>query len=164
MEEIARDADMSRRSLYRVFPDKLTLLREVNRERARAFLENVEKRTAAISGLSAQIEEVVRLTNRFVHDDPLTAAMHRADPHALARSVTTDARELLATAMEAIIPLIGSARDRGEIRPDIDVRRAAEWITRVVFSLVATPSVTFDSEDAVKTAEFIREFLLPGLR
>jgi len=163
MEDIAREAGMSRRSLYRRFPDKVTLLREVNGRRARAFLDDVKRSTLAIAGLSAQIEEVVRLTNRFVHEDPLTAAMHRADPDALARAVTTGARELLEMAMEAIIPLIVGARDTGEIRSTIDVRRAAEWMTRVVFSLVATPSVTFDQEDAAETSAFIREFLLPGL-
>lgn len=163
MEDIAREAGMSRRTLYRSFPDKVTLLREVNSRRAGAFLEDVKRSTAAIPGLSAQIEEVVRLTNRFVHEDSLTAAMHRADPDALARAVTTGARDLLETSMEAIIPLIAGARDGGEIRSDIDVRRAAEWMTRVVFSLVATPSVTFDQDDPVQTAAFVREFLLPGL-
>lgn len=164
MEDIAREAGMSRRSLYRRFPDKVTLLREVNGRRAGAFLEDVKRSTVAIAGLSAQIEEVVRLTNRFVHEDPLTAAMHRADPDALARAVTTGGRDLLEISMEAIIPLIANARDRGEIRFDINVRRAAEWMTRVVFSLVATPSVTFDQDDPVQTAAFVREFLLPGLR
>ena len=66
--------------------------------------------------------------------------------------------------MAAIIPLIARARDSGEIRSDIDVRRAAEWMTRVVFSLVATPSVTFDQDDPAQTSAFVREFLLPGLR
>ncbi len=164
MEDIASEAGMSRRSLYRSFPDKLTLLREVNSRRAGVFLEDIKRSTSAISGLSAQIEEVVRLTNRFVHEDPLTAAMHRADPDALARAVTTGARELLETSMAAIIPLIARARDSGEIRSDIDVRRAAEWMTRVVFSLVATPSVTFDQDDPAQTSAFVREFLLPGLR
>jgi hypothetical protein len=34
----------------------------------------------------------------------------------------------------------------------------------MVFSLTATPSVTFDIDDPEQTAAFIREFLLPGLR
>ncbi len=66
--------------------------------------------------------------------------------------------------MDAIVPLIETARDRGEVRADLDIQRAAEWITRMIFSLTATPSVTFDLDDPEQTAEFIREFLVPGLR
>ena len=164
MEDIAREAGLSRRSVYRHFPDKSALFDEVAAARTRVFLEEIVRRTAELDGLSAQIEEVARLTNRFVREDPISAALLRADPDSLARMVSTGAREMLGMAMEAIVPLIESARDRGEVRPDLDVRRAAEWITRMVFSLTATPSVTFDIGDPEQTATFLREFLLPGLR
>ncbi len=120
--------------------------------------------TAALEGLSAQIEEVARLTNGYVRDDPISAALRRSDPDSLARMVTTEAAGLLAMAMEAIVPLIEAARQAGEVRADLDVRRAAEWIARMVFSLTATPSITFDRDDPEQTSAFIREFLLPGLR
>lgn len=164
MEDIAREAGLSRRSVYRHFPDKSALFSQVAAGRTRMFLDEIVRRTAELEGLSAQIEEVARLTNRFIREDPISAALLRVDPDSLARMVTTEARGLLAMAMEAIIPLIETARDRGEVRSDLDVQRAAEWITRMVFSLTATPSVTFDIDDPEQTAAFIREFLLPGMR
>ncbi len=163
MEDIAREAGLSRRSVYRHFPDKAALFGEVAAARTRIFLDEIMRRTARLDGLSAQIEEVARLTDRFVRDDPISAALLRADPDSLARMVTTEARELLRMAMEAIVPLIETARERGELRTDLEVMRAAEWIARMIFSLVATPSVTFDVDDPEQKAEFIREFLLPGL-
>jgi len=117
-----------------------------------------------LDGLSAQIEEVARLTHRFVREDPISAALRLADPDSLARMVSTEARGLLAMAMDAIVPLIEIARERGEVRADLHILRAAEWITRMVFSLSATPSVTFDIDDPEQTAAFIREFLVRGLR
>ncbi len=164
MEDIAREAGLSRRSVYRHFPDKAALFNEVAEARTRIFLDEIVRRTSGLSSLSAQIEEVARLTNRFVREDPISTALRREDPDSLARMVSTGARELLAMAMEAIVPLIEAAIQRGEVRADLDVRRAAEWITRMVFSLTATPSVTFDISDPEQTAAFIREFLLPGLR
>lgn len=164
MEDIAREAGMSRRSVYRHFPDKAALFGEVAAARTRTFLDEIVRRTAEVEGLSAQIEEVARLTNRFIREDPISAAMAREDPDSLARTVSTGARPLLAMAMDAIIPLIETARDVGEVRADLDVRRAAEWIARMIFSLSATPSVTFDIGDPDQTAAFIREFLLSGLR
>ncbi len=164
MEDIAREAGLSRRSVYRHFPDKAALFREVITARTRIYLDEIVRRTDEVSGLSAQIEEVARLTNRLVREDPISVAMHLADPDSLARTVTTEARELLGMAMDAIVPLIEAARERGEVRADLDVPRSAEWITRMVFSLSATPSVTFDIDDPEQSAVFIREFLLPGLR
>lgn len=163
MEDIAREAGMSRRSVYRHFPDKAALFGRVAASRTRIFLDEIVARTAEIEGLSAQIEEVARLTNRFIREDPISAVMAREDPDSLARTVSTGARPLLAMAMEAIVPLIEAARDSGEVRADLDVARASEWIARMIFSLSATPSVTFDIGDPDQTAEFIREFLLPGL-
>ena len=164
MQDIAREAGLSRRSVYRHFPDKAALFNEVAAARARIFMDEIMRRTAELEGLSAQIEEVARLTNRFVREDPISAALRLADPDSLARMLSTEARELLGMAMEAIVPLIETARERGEVRSDLDIPRAAEWITRMVFSLSATPSVTFDIDDPEQTAAFIREFLVRGLR
>lgn len=164
MEDIAREAGLSRRSVYRHFPDKSALFNEVVASRSRVYIEEIMRQTARLEGLSAQIEEVARLTIHYVREDPISAAMRLADPDWLARAVTTEGRQVLGMAMHAIVPLIEAARDRGEVRADLNVLRAAEWITRMVFSLCATPSVTFDIEDSEQSAEFIREFLLPGLR
>lgn len=164
MEDIAREAGLSRRSVYRYFPDKSALFAEVAAKQTKLFLGEIVRRTAELDGLSAQIEEVARLTNRFIREDPISAALLRVDPDALARMVSTEARGLLAMAMEAIVPLIEDARASGEVRTDLHVHRAAEWIARMIFSLSATPSVTFDIGDPEQTAAFIREFLVPGLR
>ncbi len=163
MEDIAKEAGTSRRSIYRHFPDKSVLYAAVREARARIYLDEIIERTALVEGLSAQIEEVWRLTTRFLREDPINAANHPNDPDTTVRAVTTEGRELLAMAMDVIIPLIASARDRGEVRSDLNIERAAEWIARMVFSLAATPSVTFDREDPDQTTAFIREFLVPGM-
>ncbi|MBX7160472.1 MAG: TetR/AcrR family transcriptional regulator [Acidimicrobiia bacterium] len=163
MEDIAREAGLSRRSVYRHFPDKAALFNAVAAEHARVFLIEITERTAALDGLSAQIEEVARLTGRYMREDPVSAALMRTDPDSLARMVSTEAGAMLAMAMDAIVPLIEAARERGEVRADLDTMRAAEWITRMVFSLTATPSVNFDIDDTDAKAAFIREFLVPGL-
>lgn len=164
MEDIAREADMSRRTVYRYFPDKATLFQEVAARRTIVYLDEIARRAAEAEGLSAQIEEVARLMNRLVREDPISVALQLTDPDSLARTVTTESLELLRMAMAAIIPLIERARERGEVRSDLHAERAAEWIARMIFSLSATPSATFDIDDAEQTAEFIREFLVPGLR
>jgi len=163
MEDIAREAGISRGSVYRHYPDKEALFREVSEEQTRLFIDEMSLRTSRITGLSDQIEEIVRLTRSFVLDNPLNAAMTRSDPESLTRALTSDGAVLLAMSIEALVPLIEGAKTAGEVRVNTDSRRAAEWITRVVFSLISTPSITFDRDDPAQVAAFIREFLVPGL-
>lgn len=163
MEDIAREAGISRGSVYRHYPDKETLFRAVSEEQTRLFIDEMALRTSRITGLSDQIEEIVRLTRSFVLDNPLNAAMTRTDPESLTRALTNEGAALLAMSIDALVPLIEVAKESGEVRAYADSRRSAEWITRVVFSLISTPSVTFDRDDPAQVAAFIREFLVPGL-
>ena len=163
MEDIAREAGVSRGSVYRHYPDKESLFRAVSAEQTRIFLDAMAEVTSGVPTLSGQIEAVLRLTESFVKDNPLNAAMTRTDPQALTRALTSEAGPLLEMSVEALLPLIEAAAERGEVRPHVEARRAAEWISRVVFSLVTTPSVTFERDDPAQVAAFIREFLVPGL-
>ena len=163
MEDIAREAGVSRGSVYRHFPDKDSLFRAVSQQQAEAFLDEMQHRTARIADLGGQIDEIARMTLEYLRDDPINAAMARTDPDAFARAITTGGFELLAMATEAVVPLVEAAVERGEVRADLDTRRGAEWITRIVFSLVSTPSVTFDRDDPAQRQAFLRDFLVPGL-
>ena len=61
-------------------------------------------------------------------------------------------------------PYLESARSRGEVRSDMDVSRAAEWVMRIVFSLVTVPGDAVDVDDPVSLLRFVDEFLVAGLR
>ncbi|HLF41553.1 MAG TPA: helix-turn-helix domain-containing protein, partial [Acidimicrobiia bacterium] len=163
MEDIAREAGVSRGSVYRHFPDKDSLFHAVSQHQTEAFLDEMRRRTERIDDLGGQIDEIARMTIEFLRDDPLNAAMARTDPDAFARAITTGGRELLEMSTDAVVPLVEAAMSRGEVRPDLHPRRAAEWITRIVFSLVSTPSVTFDRDDPAQRLAFLREFLVRGL-
>jgi hypothetical protein len=56
------------------------------------------------------------------------------------------------------------ARSRGEARHDLDVARAAEWVMRVVLSLVTVPGHAVDVDDRISVLRFVDEFLVVGLR
>ena len=61
-------------------------------------------------------------------------------------------------------PYLEQARARGEVRGDLDVPRAAEWVLRLVLSLVTVPGEVVNSEDPADVAAFLAEFLVAGLR
>jgi hypothetical protein len=61
-------------------------------------------------------------------------------------------------------PDLESARSRGEVRPDVDVTRAAEWVMRIVLSLVTVPGDAVDVDEPASLRRFVDEFLVAGLR
>jgi hypothetical protein len=62
------------------------------------------------------------------------------------------------------IPFLDEARDAGEVRADLDVRQASEWIMRILISLVTVPSVTVDLDDARQLRGYIEDHLVRGFR
>lgn len=163
MEDIAREAGLSRGTLYRYFPDKEGLYRAVNERETRLFLEEVAARTAGPEPFGEKIIRVLLAAVGFLRENPMNAAMAATDPEAFAAAISTNGRELLELAVDAVTPMVQEAMERGELRADLDPAQAAEWIVRVELSLISTPSVTFDREDPDALRAFLLGFLLPGL-
>ena len=57
-------------------------------------------------------------------------------------------------------PYLEAARARGEVRADLDVARAAEWVMRMVLSLVTVPGDAVDADDPASVRRFVDEFLV----
>ncbi len=164
MEDIAREAGLSRGTLYRYFPDKEALYRAVSERETRFFLEEIEERTAGVDTLGEKVIGVLLAAIEFLRENPMNAAMAATDPEAFAAAISTNGRELLELAVEGVTPMVREAIDKGEVRSDLDPAQAAEWIVRVELSLISTPSVTFDRDDPAELRRFLLGFLLPGLQ
>ncbi|MFN8036435.1 MAG: TetR/AcrR family transcriptional regulator [Acidimicrobiia bacterium] len=164
MEDIAREAGLSRGTLYRYFPDKESLYSAVSERETRLFLEEIAQRTAGLDSLEEKFIRVLLAAVGFLRENPINAAMAATDPEAFAAAISTNGRELLELAVEAITPMVREAMEKGEVRPDLDPAQAAEWIVRVELSLISTPSVTFDRDDPAELRRFLLGFLLPSLK
>lgn len=163
MEDIAREAGLSRGTLYRYFSDKDALYGAVNERETRLFLEEVVERASGLDSLEEKIIRVLMAAVGFLRENPMNAAMAATDPEAFAAAISTNGRELLELAVGAVTPMVREAMEKGEVRSDLDPARAAEWIVRVELSLISTPSVTFDRDDPDELRKFLLGFLLPGL-
>jgi len=163
MEDIAREADLSRGTLYRYFQDKDRLFSVVTRRETQRFLDDVLEGTSRLKTLDAKIGRMATAAIEYVSDNSLNAAMIATDPHAFAAAISTGGRELLSLAIDTVKPMVEEAIAGGEVRADVDPAHAAEWIVRMVLSLISTPSVTFDRDDPADVRNFLHRYLLPGL-
>jgi ABC-type nitrate/sulfonate/bicarbonate transport system substrate-binding protein len=78
---------------------------------------------------------------------------------------------LLSSRMEGLVgewiefwlPYLAQAEQRGEVRPGIDRRQAAEWIVRLMLSFAVMPSVSFDADRPEEVRAFVAAFIVDGL-
>lgn len=163
LSQVAREAGTSRTSVYRHFPggrDQLvaeTATWEISRfwsrlARAVEDLDSLEDRLVAglMSG-ARQIRRSSIMANLMDPDlDVLADALGPSEP--LVQTVVRDyLRELLV-----------DERDADRLRAGIDVVDAADYLTRMIMSVMTAPAGV-DLADADRTRELVRTQFLAGL-
>lgn len=162
MIEVAHEAGLSRAWLYRHFPDKASLVLATLARTDRQFWADAHARVAAARGLPAQVAEAVALS-REQQPGALLLELKAREPEAFAEVMGTGLREMMPGMATFWHTYLEDARSRGLVRSDLDVARAAEWVMRVVLSLVTVPGHTVDVDDRASVRRFVDEFLVVGL-
>jgi len=162
MTDVAREAGLSRAWLYRQFPDKPSLVLATLARIDEQFWADAQARVAAAEGLSARVAEAVALS-REQRPGALLLELQAREPEAFAATVGTGLREMMPGMATFWHSYLEEAKDRAEIRPDIDVVRAGEWVMRMVLSLVTVPGHAVDVDDRFGVRGFLDEFLVAGL-
>jgi AcrR family transcriptional regulator len=160
LDDIAREAGVSRATVYRLFPGGKDVVLDAvaGRELARFFAGL----RAELDGRSDDLEDLLVAGVAF-------ASRHLAEHGAL--------QFLLAHEPEVVLPLV--AFDRLDVvldhaaafcapylEPHVGkewAARAGEWITRMVLSYSLVPADGFDLSREADARRFVRTFVLPGL-
>jgi hypothetical protein len=86
------------------------------------------------------------------------------EPEAFVETVGTGLAQMMPGMALFWHPYLEAARSGGEVRNDLDITRAAEWVMRIVLSLVTVPGNVVDVDDQESLGRFVDEFLVSGLR
>ena len=166
MVDVAEEAGVSRAALYKHFGDKATLVLAAIAHTDERFWTDAHRRVGRRRTLAAQVAEAVQISReqeRAVQPGSLMQHLRRTDRDELAVVLDAGLREVLPAMAEFWRPHLERARDRGEVRPDLDVARAAEWVMRMVLSLITVPGDAVDVDDPTSLRAFLDDFLLSGL-
>lgn len=161
VEDVAATASVSRATVYRYFGDRdelilAVLVRDVDR-----LLDRVKKRFTPEGPLGAQLVEGILYWLRQVERDEKLAMMFAPDVTGHTVNIPGAYAALFARARAALQPALDVARGRGELRADLDLDEAVEWIMRVVISLLTVESPMHRSRQSL--AHFLEQFLVPSL-
>ncbi len=162
MTEIADAAGLSRAGLYKHFPDKASLVTAALARTDERFWSDAAARVSGARGIGAQVAAAVQFA---VEQEPgaLLLQLRAEEPDAYAATVGSGLRAMLPGMAGFWRPYLHAARDAGEVRADLDIDAAAEWIMRIVLSLVTIPGED-DRTRPVRLRRLVDEFLVPSLR
>jgi AcrR family transcriptional regulator len=160
IEDIAREARLSRATVYRVFPkgkdDLLGAMAET--EMARLFSALGATMGAAEELTDVLVDGIVEAVTRITMHPALDYMIDHEPDVVLGRLAFDDSNRLLATATRFISPFLIRWMDPEE------AARVAEWATRIVLSFCIAPSPEMDLTDPVKARHLVETFVLPGIK
>jgi len=161
MEDVARQAGVSRPAIYYYFPDKDALVLEVIVRQVREIHRQIRERIRVEDGLEAMIEASLT-TIRLSGENQYLQLLTQPDSAGLtARLAESDI--VMGLQRELWYPMLEAARDRGELRTDRHFDDLIRWITFLEFSLITSGTVFgFASEADCRDA--LAAYLVPALR
>jgi len=124
----------------------------------------MRKQLESLATLEEQVVECAGILSSFEHD-VASGARSRIDVsrERLAMLLTSHSEPLLRDTVEFLVPFVEAAIKRGELRSNVNARRASEWIGRMLFTISSMPAVTFNGSDPETWRRFFREHVIRGL-
>lgn len=162
MMDVARQAGVSRASVYLYFGDRPTLVDAVLTRLATRFVASSEPLVRRGRTLADQVAEAAVFIRQHVGDQLLTLDLPGDQENLLATLMTVRMERMVEEWVTFWNPLLQEAEDRGEIRA-LDQRQAGEWVVRLLLSFAVMPAVTFDGDDPAAVRRFIRHHVVRGL-
>lgn len=165
MQDVARAAGISRGTVYRYFKDRDAVVRAFADWQNQRFRQEATARLARLEEVEEQLAEFAVFMMEYMERggaDPGRAIRVNSEIHAL--FLDRHAGSMFTGMIDWIAELLESARVRGQLRRDLQVRLAAEWMARLFTSLASIPGVGFDSGKREELRDFVRAFAVRGLR
>jgi AcrR family transcriptional regulator len=159
VDDIAREAALSRATLYRSFPGgkDAILAAVVHTEVTRLFAVLAEAMGEADDLESVLVAAIVESVRRLRSHGALGYLLAFEPGVILPHLTFSKMDELLAVTTEFAAPFFERWLD-----PQ-DAPRAAEWTVRIVSSYFSTPGTTFDLAEEADARRLVRIYVLPGL-
>jgi AcrR family transcriptional regulator len=159
LEDIAREAQISRRTVYRYFENKQCIFQAIVEEQVSVFLQQMQKNVNQHNERFADLLKYsILYLVKYGPDAPGHQFVLGKDNRASTRHYYFSAKtiyQLLAPLMQEPFEI---AQQKGEIRQDVEFRELMQWAGRIVFSYIQFPAEENHMEAQIEL------FLLAALR
>ena len=160
VEDVARESGVSRATLYRWFPGgRDELLRETVGFEVARFFGRLAEAAYGAPDFATMLEEVLVFAHRAVREHALLQRMLVEEPELLLPLLTTESHNVRPVIAEYLLPYLEVEARAGRVRTDADLAATADYLSRMILSLISSPG-HWDLEDPAVVAELVRTELL----
>lgn len=159
VEDAARQARLSRATVYRYFPGgKDELIRETIAWEVANFFRDLADALAGIDDLAGLIEEALVFAHRAVEEHAVLQRVLATEPERLLPELTVEADRVLSLIKAFLLPYL----EREALRPGVEAPGAAEHVARMFLSHLAAQG-SWDLTDRAQVRELVRTQFLAGI-
>jgi AcrR family transcriptional regulator len=159
MDDIAKEAGVSRPTVYRHFSDRDTLILAVVIRRSRQLIDRAQKFIRKQGSFEEQLVEGLIFLVDKGRKDPFVRLLVSPEHMDLANQILGASDAAVDLAYEMWEPILIEAQERGEVRADLDLRAIATWFTYLILLLVGRGDLEPDIDGQ---REMLRTFVLPA--
>jgi AcrR family transcriptional regulator len=165
LEDVARRAEVSRATVYRYFANRdelmlAVLLRDLERSREHELDEFFEDATDPASFGEALVDAAAYLLSAIRNSPKLQLLLQREAP-GFSSTITGASEALFRGWIDDVAPYLAHAQVVGLLRADVDAAETAEWVLRVILSLLMIEGPHHHSPDEER--RLIATFVVPAL-
>lgn len=159
MDDVAREAGMSRATVYRYFPGgRDELINEVVAWETGRFFGRLADAISGTDGFAHMVEEALMFAHRAVVDHEVLQKILQTEPDRLLPQLTVQTDRLIGVIGAFLLPQLRSAGVRGGVDPD----RAADHIARLFLSYIGAPG-RWDLGDPDQVRDLVQREILAGI-
>lgn len=162
VEDVASAAGVSRATIYRCFDggrDELILA--VLMREAGKFLGRLDRRLDRQRSFADALVEGVVYTLREIRAEPQLALLFAPESAGHTGSIAGASEALFRATTEFLTPVLETAQQNGDMRQDVGIADAAEWVLRTILSMLTVTGPVRRSEARLR--QYLHAFLVPAL-
>lgn len=159
VEDVAREARLSRATVYRHFPGgKDELVAETIRWETNRFFLRLAEAVAGTSGLEDMLVEALLFAHRAIEEHGVLQKILQTEPDLLLPQMSTDSHRVLGFIRAFLLPAVTEHGLPAGVAPEA----AADYLSRMVLSFIAAQG-RWDLTDRDQVRELVETELLAGL-
>jgi AcrR family transcriptional regulator len=162
LQDVARRAQVSRGTVYRYFSERQELIDATIELRAEKYYAEAAAKMDKFDNLADQIGAFGEVVGHTVAD--FERHQLHDDDSRLRRLSVSDRDGTLRRMSHFLVPYLKAARKRGEVRVDLNLAEASEWLARMLMSVtVMQASSAFNVRRPKSVGRFMAQYGVSGL-
>jgi AcrR family transcriptional regulator len=163
IEDVVKESAVSRATIYRYFPGgRDELVRETVGWEIAHFLTRLGDHVRDEPDLNSLVAEGLLFARQSLESHELLQKILETEPERLLGLLTTESARTIPFIAAFLYPYLERERVAGRLREGVDVGRAADYLARMVLSLIGSPG-RWDYNDPAQLADLVRTELLGGI-